>query len=114
MNFLVAHRHVLDGDDDRLKLFFRLLKLWMRFYDLLERRDLLFRLARFAESGDQFVSMRYAFAADWIGSVFFAGREKAPLALSAFFVDSHQRFHSVSVKTSPTIHSWICSAVAFP
>ena len=64
MNFLVAHRHVLDGDDDRLKLFFRLLKLWMRFYDLLERRDLLFRMARFAESGDQFVSMRYAFAAD--------------------------------------------------
>src|SRR5438477_416804 len=50
----------------------------------------------------------------WIGSVFFAGREKAPLALSAFFVDSHHRFHSVSVKLSPTIHSWICSAVAFP
>ena len=50
----------------------------------------------------------------WIGSVFFAGREKAPLALSAFFVDSHHRFHSVSVKISPTIHSWICSAVAFP
>src|SRR6266513_1381642 len=49
-----------------------------------------------------------------MGSVFFAGTEKTPLALSAFFVDSHQRFHSVSVKTSPTSHSLICCAVALP
>src|SRR4029453_17795017 len=50
----------------------------------------------------------------WIGSVFFAGIEKPPPALSAFFVDSHQRFHSASVKTSPTSHSLICCAVALP
>ena len=50
----------------------------------------------------------------WIGSVFFAGIEKAPLTLSAFFVDSHQRFHSASVKTSPTSHSLISCAVALP
>src|SRR6266480_3043497 len=49
-----------------------------------------------------------------MGSFFFAGTEKTPLALSAFFVDSHQRFHSVSVKTSPTNHSLICCAVALP
>src|SRR5438132_3581512 len=49
-----------------------------------------------------------------MGSFFFAGKEKIPLALSAFFVDSHQRFHSVSVKTSPTNHSPICCAVALP
>src|SRR5437899_2957487 len=49
-----------------------------------------------------------------MGSVFFAGTEKTPLALSAFFVDSHQRFHSVSVKTSPTNHSPICCTVALP
>ena len=50
----------------------------------------------------------------WIGSVFFAGMEKAPVALSNFFVDSHQRFHSGSVKTSPTSHSPICAAAAAP
>ena len=50
----------------------------------------------------------------WIGSVFFAGIEKAPLALSNFFVDSHQRFHSASVKTSLTNHSPICATVACP
>src|SRR5580704_17734330 len=49
-----------------------------------------------------------------MGSFFFTGTEKTPLALSAFFVDSHQRFHSVSVKTSPTNHSPICCAVALP
>src|SRR5712691_7142334 len=49
-----------------------------------------------------------------MGSFFFAGTEKAPLALSAFFVDSHQRFHSVSVKTSPISHSAICCDVALP
>src|SRR4030095_10016617 len=49
-----------------------------------------------------------------MGSVFFAGTEKTLLALSAFLVDSHQRFHSVSVKTSPTSHSLICCAVALP
>src|SRR5882762_109300 len=49
-----------------------------------------------------------------MGSFFFAGTEKTPLALRAFFVDSHQRFHSVSVKTSPTNHSPICCAVALP
>src|SRR5882762_10537607 len=49
-----------------------------------------------------------------MGSVFFTGTEKTPLALSAFLVDSHQRFHSVSVKTSPTSHSLICCAVALP
>src|SRR4029450_11215509 len=49
-----------------------------------------------------------------MGSLFFAGTEKMPLALSAFFVDPHQRFHSVSVKTSPTNHSPICCAVALP
>src|SRR5215475_5788799 len=49
-----------------------------------------------------------------IGSFFFAGTEKTPLALRAFFVDSHQRFHSASVKTSPTSHSLICCAVALP
>src|SRR4030095_16715077 len=47
-----------------------------------------------------------------MGSFFFAGTEKTPLALSAFLVDSHQRFHSISVKTSPTSHSLICCAVA--
>src|SRR6267143_2778340 len=49
-----------------------------------------------------------------MGSFFFAGTEKTPIALRAFFVDSHQRFHSVSVKTSPTNHSPICCAVALP
>ena len=34
--------------------------------------------------------------------------------MSAFFVDSHQRFHSVSVKTSPISHSLICCAVPLP
>src|SRR6266567_3315268 len=46
--------------------------------------------------------------------LFFAGTEKAPLALSNFFVDSHQRFHSASVKTSPISHSLICATVASP
>src|SRR6266850_4236748 len=49
-----------------------------------------------------------------MGSFFFAGTEKTPLAFNAFFVDSHQRFHSVSVKTSPTSHSLICCGVALP
>src|SRR4029077_11650160 len=49
-----------------------------------------------------------------MGSFFFAGTEKTPFALSALFVDSHQRFHSVSVKISPTNHSPICWAVALP
>ena len=51
MHFLIARRRVLDGHDDRLELFFGLLKLLIRFYELLERRDLLFRLSRFVESG---------------------------------------------------------------
>ena len=50
----------------------------------------------------------------WIDSVFFAGIEKPPLALSNLFVDSHQRFHSASVKTSPINHSLICPTVAWP
>ena len=68
MYFLVARRRVLDGYDDGLKLFFRFLELLVKFYDLLQRRDLLFRLTRFVESGDQLVRVRYAFAADldWV------------------------------------------------
>src|SRR6266404_963734 len=50
----------------------------------------------------------------WIGSLFFAGIEKAPLAFSAFLVVSHHRFHSASVKTSPISHSPICCVVALP
>ena len=51
MHFLVARGHVLNRRDDRLKLFFRFLELLVRSYDLLERRDLLFRLSRMVESG---------------------------------------------------------------
>ena len=40
--------------------------------------------------------------------------EKAPLVFRSFFVDSHQRFHSASVKTSPTNHSLIWATVAWP
>ena len=64
MYFLVTHRRVFDGDDNGLKLFFRLLELLVKFYDLFERHDLLFRLWRFVESRDQLVSVRHAFAAD--------------------------------------------------
>ena len=69
MYFLVAHRRVFNGDDNGLKLFFRFLELRVKFYDLIERRDLLFRLSRFVESGDELVSVRHAFAADldWLG-----------------------------------------------
>src|SRR5205823_5989455 len=53
MHFLVAHRHVLNRRDDRLKLFFGLFELLVRFYDLLERCDLFFWLSRLLESVDQ-------------------------------------------------------------
>ena len=64
MHFLVARRHVLDRHDDRLKLFLSLVELRVKFYDLLECRDLLLWLSRLVESGDQFISVRHAFAAD--------------------------------------------------
>ena len=69
MHFLVAHRHVLNRRDDRLKLFFGLPELLVRFYDLLERCDLFFWLPRLVESVEQFVSVRHALAANlnWIG-----------------------------------------------
>src|SRR6266566_7423273 len=75
MHFLVARRRVLDGDNDGLKLFFRLLELLVKFNDLLEGRDLLFRLSRFVESGDQLVSVRYAFAAN-LDRLGFFGRQR--------------------------------------
>ena len=84
MHFLVARCRVLDGHDDRLELFFRVLKLLIRLNDLLERCDLLFRLARFIKRGDQFVTMRYAFAADlnWVG--LFCGDGKSAACLERF------------------------------
>src|SRR5438874_4016295 len=50
----------------------------------------------------------------WIGSFFFVGIKKCPSFLRSFLVDSHQRFHSTSVKTSPISHSAICGTVALP
>ena len=38
----------------------------------------------------------------WIGSLFFVGTEKYPSLFRSFFVESHQRFHSGSVKISPS------------
>ena len=52
MHFLVAHRHVLDRRDNRLQLFFRFFELLVKFYDLIECRDLLFWLPRFVERRD--------------------------------------------------------------
>ena len=49
MHFLVARRHVLDWRDNQLQLFFGTFELLVKFYDLLERRDLLFRLPRLVE-----------------------------------------------------------------
>ena len=49
MHFLVARRHVLDLRDNRLQLFFGAFELLVKFYDLLERRDLFFRLPRLVE-----------------------------------------------------------------
>ncbi len=68
MYFLIARCRILDAYDNRLKLFFRFLELLVKFYDLLKRPDLLFRLSRFVEGGDQLVSVRHAFAADldWV------------------------------------------------
>src|ERR1043166_2380030 len=85
MHFLVACCRILDSDDDRLKLFLRVLKLLIRFYDLLERRDLLLRLSRFIESGDQFVGVRYAFTAglNWLG--LFCWNRKSAARLECFF-----------------------------
>ena len=71
--FLIARRGVLDVRDDWLKLFFGLFELLVRFYDLLERHDLFFRVSRFVESGDQLVSLRYAFAADLDRITLFCG-----------------------------------------
>src|SRR4029453_9669330 len=65
VHFLVAHRHVLDGSDDWLKLVF--VELLVRFDDLLERRDLLFGLSRLVEGVEQFVSVRHPFAANLNG-----------------------------------------------
>src|SRR5438132_403840 len=50
----------------------------------------------------------------WIGSVFFAGMENAPLVFKCLRADSHHRFHSVSLKRSGTIHSLSSCAVALP
>src|SRR6266480_1168506 len=76
MQFLVTCRRVLNCYYNGLKLFFGFFELLVRFNDLLDRCDLLFRLSR--------------------------------------FVDSHQRFHSASAKTSPISHSLISCALAFP
>src|SRR5216117_2237455 len=81
MHFLVAHCCVLDGDNDGLKLFVRLLELLVKFYDLLEGRDLFFRLSRFVESGDQLLSVRYAFAANLDRLGFFCGDRKSAARL---------------------------------
>ena len=52
MHFLIARRHILNRSDDGLQLFFRIFELLMKFYDLFECGDLLFRVSRFVESGD--------------------------------------------------------------
>ena len=52
MYFLIARGHVLNRGDDRLQLFFRFFELLMKFYDLLERHDLLFWMPRLAERDD--------------------------------------------------------------
>src|SRR5437016_7925581 len=84
MHFLVTHCRVLDGDNDGLKLFFRLLELLVKFYDLLEGRDLFFRLSRFVESSDQLLSVRYAFAANLDRLGFFCGDRKSAARLQCF------------------------------
>src|SRR5436305_15225270 len=81
MHSLVALCCVLDGDNDGLKLFVRLLELLVKFYDLLEGRDLFFRLSRFVESGDQLLSVRYAFAANLDRLGFFCGDRKSAARL---------------------------------
>src|SRR5436189_5323050 len=81
MHFLVAHCRVLDGDNDWLKLFFRLLELLVKFYDLLEGRDLFFRLSRFVKSSDQLLSVRYAFAANLDRLGFFCRDRKSSARL---------------------------------
>src|SRR6266403_4455775 len=81
MHFLVAHCRVLDRHNDGLKLFFRLLELLVKFYDLLEGGDLFFRLSRFVESSDQLLSVRYAFAANLDRLGFFCGDRKSAASL---------------------------------
>ena len=81
MHFLIAHCRVLDGDNDGLKLFFRLLELLVKFYDLLEGRDLFFRLSRFVKTSDQLLSVRYAFAANLDRLGFFCGGRKSSARL---------------------------------
>src|SRR5438445_12054895 len=49
-----------------------------------------------------------------IGALFFVGIKKCPSFLRTFLADSHQRFHSVSLKTSPISHCAICGGVALP
>ena len=49
MQFLIAAGHVFDRRNYRLQLLLRLFELWMKFYDLFERGDLLLRLTRVVE-----------------------------------------------------------------
>src|SRR5260370_37865017 len=79
MQLLVAGRHIFDRRDYRLQLFLRLLELLMRFYDLLERGELLLRLTRVIEGFDQLVGLRYAFGANLDRLGFFCW-DRAPTA----------------------------------
>src|SRR5437899_12933888 len=84
VHFLIAHGHVFDRRDDGQKLFFGFAKLLMRFYDLLERHDLLFRLSRLVESLEQFVRLLHTLAAHLNGIVLFRWKGKNPTCLKRF------------------------------
>src|SRR5262245_54462003 len=63
MHLLVPGRDVLNRRDDRLQLFLRFLELLRKFYDLLERGQLLLRLPRVVEGLNQFLRLRHALVA---------------------------------------------------
>src|SRR5215510_9375967 len=84
MQSLVARRCVLDRRHNRLKLFFGFLELLVRFYDLLDCRDLLLRLPGLVESGEEFVGMRHPFAADLDGVRLFCWDRKPTACFQRF------------------------------